>query len=80
MQHKNCDGVDLSKLSPEEAAVVQIFRAELVREREEQTRQLRETFDHLKREIEVEIRTLQRLTELFVGRRQADDAGSRLPS
>jgi hypothetical protein len=57
----------LSELPPELADTVRTFRAELVAEREEQTRRLRETFDHIKHEIEIEIAVLHRLIELLRG-------------
>jgi hypothetical protein len=41
MPRKNCNGVDLSKLSPEEAAAVHWFAAELRKIREEETRLMR---------------------------------------
>jgi hypothetical protein len=64
--------VDLSELPPDLAATVRAFRAELIAEREEQERRLREAFDHFKceldsfkREVEIEIAVFRRLTELF---------------
>ena len=64
--------VDLSKLPPELADTVLAFRAELIKERQEQEQRLREALDHfkrelagLKREAEIEVATQRRLMEIF---------------
>jgi hypothetical protein len=64
--------LDLSKLPPELADTVLAFRAELIKERQEQERRLREALGHfkreldeLKRETEIEAATQRRLVEIF---------------
>ena len=64
--------VDPSQLQPEIDAAVQAFRAELVREREEQERRLhvalghfKNELDRLRREIEIEAATQRRLVAIF---------------
>ena len=64
--------VDPSQLQPEIDAAVQAFRAELVREREEQERRLHVALEHfkneldrLRRETEIEAATQRRLIEIF---------------
>ena len=54
-----------TNLPPELADAVQVFRAELIAAREEQTRRLRATFDQLKHDAEIDIEVLRRLTEMF---------------
>jgi hypothetical protein len=55
----------LSDLPVELSATVMTFREELVREREEQTRQLREAFAQLQREAELELVVMRRMNELL---------------
>ena len=64
--------VDFSKLPPELAETVLAFRAELIKERQEQEQRLREALDHFKRELdglkraaEIEVATQRRLMEIF---------------
>jgi hypothetical protein len=45
--------------------MVRAFRAEMIAEREEQKRRLREALDHFKREVEIETAVLRRLVEVF---------------
>jgi hypothetical protein len=65
--------VDLSELPPEMADTVRAFRRELIAEREEQERRLREALDHFRREVEIEIAVCRRLVELFRDTRQSDE-------
>jgi len=64
------------------AETVCAFRAEMIAEREEQERRLREALDHFKREVEIEtahfkremeieIAAYRRLAEIFKGARQS---------
>ena len=66
--------VNHSQLQPEMDAAVQAFRAELVAEREEQERRLRDALDYfkceldrLKREGEIEVMAHRRLLEILNG-------------
>jgi hypothetical protein len=71
-----------SELPPDLAETVCAFRAEMIAEREEQERRLREALDHFKREVEIEtahfkremeieIAAYRRLAEIFKGARQS---------
>jgi hypothetical protein len=71
-----------SELPPHLAEMVRAFRAEMIAEREEQEKRLREAFDHFKheveietahfkREMEIEIAVVQRFVEVFKGARQS---------
>jgi hypothetical protein len=64
--------INLSKRPPEMAGTVRAFRRELVTEREEQERRLREGLDHFRHEVEIEIAVCRRLVELFRDPRQSD--------
>ncbi len=68
---------DLSDLPPEMADTVRAFRRELIAEREEQERRLREALDHFKREMEIEIAVYRRLVEIFKGMWPSDDMAAR---
>jgi hypothetical protein len=63
---------DLSKLPPSLRAKVLAFRAEMIAEREEQERILREALDHFKREVEIETAVLRRLVEFFKDVQRSD--------
>jgi hypothetical protein len=71
---------DLSDLPPEMADTVRAFRRELIAEREEQERRLREALDHFKREMEIEIAVYRRLVEIFKGMWPSDDMAARAAS
>ena len=70
---KNAD--NLSKLPLNLRAKVLAFRRELIAEREEQERMLREALDHFKREVEIENAVLRRLMEVFKHVRQSERDG-----
>jgi hypothetical protein len=72
--------IDLSELPPEMADTVRAFRRELIAEREEQERRLREALDHFKREMEIEIAVYRRLVEIFKGMWPSDDMAARAAS
>ena len=57
--------LDLSELPPNLRAKVLPFRRELIAEREEQEKKLREALDHFKREVEIETAVRRRLAENF---------------
>ena len=63
---------DLSELPPSLRAKVLAFRRELIAEREEHEKELREALDHFKREAEIETAVLRRLAEIFEDARQSD--------
>jgi hypothetical protein len=56
----------VDELPPDLRAMVLSFRAEMIAERKAQERRLRETLDHLKREVEIERAHLKRETEIEV--------------
>ena len=57
--------LDLSELPPNLRAKVLPFRRELIAEREEQEKKLREALDRFKREVEIETAVRRRLAENF---------------
>ena len=76
----------LSELPPHLAEIVRAFRAEMVAEREEQERRLREAlehykieFDYLRREAEIDIAVCKRFFEMFKETQQSKVAAARPP-
>ena len=70
-------------MPPDLAEIVRAFRAEMIAEREEQERRLRESlehykieFDHLRREAEIDIAVAQRLLGIFKDAWQSKDAAT----